>query len=149
MEAKTNKIHLKLLDIFPKGTSSRQLDKLRDSWFKKYGNPFMSEAKWPSDVKVMDSMMSAVSMVSSCVAYGSFDNFYSDHGCMYPESHYEHYLEDYIKHGGIKEEFDKMLAIQKEHYKKAEVHWNVHTDFEGCSYNSLEEPDEVQVMEAI
>lgn len=68
---------------------------------------------------------------------------------MYPESYYEHYLKDYIKHGGIKEEFDKMLAIQKEHYKKAEVHWNVCTDFEGCSYNSLGEPDEVQVMEAI
>ena len=45
MEAKTNKIHLKLLDIFPKGASSRQLDKLRYSWFEKYGNPFMSEAK--------------------------------------------------------------------------------------------------------
>lgn len=143
-----SKIHLKLLDIFPKGASSEQLRKLRDSWFEKYGNPFLSGAEWPDAVQVMDSMISALGMVSSCVAYGSFDNFYTEHGCMYQESYYEHYLADYIKEGGIKEEFDKMLAIQKEHYRKAEVYCNVHTDFEGCSYNALKEPDEVQVMEA-
>lgn len=149
MEAtKTTKVHLKLLDIFPEGASSRQLDKLRASWFEKYGNPFFSDTKWPSDVEVMDSMMSAIGMLSSCTTYHNPEYFWYEHGYMHDENYYEYYLEDYIKRGGIKEEFDKMLEIQKEHYKKAEVHSNVYTDYEGCSYNSLEEPDEVQVMEA-
>lgn len=134
----------KLINHFPDGAASRQLDKFRNTWFEKYGNPFLSDAQWPKEVNIMDSMISALGMVSSCVAYGSFDDFYIKHGCMYPESYYEHYLADYIKEGGTKEDFDEMLAVQKKHYlrKESYVEQNVQTDWEGCSYNSLIEPEE-------
>ena len=41
-----------------------------------------------------------------------------------------------------REEFDKMIEIQKKHFEHCFVDYNVHTDFEGCSYNSLIDYDE-------
>ena len=124
----------KMHEIFPSGCSSKQLDKLRDSWFEKYGNPYTEGADW-SEVKHLDRMYDALDMLSSCYAYNGIPYFY--------DKYYDKYLEDYIKVGGNKEDFDKMLNIQCEHYKRCSVKSNVYTDYEGCSYNSIVEEDEV------
>ena len=57
-------------------------------------------------------------------------------------SYYDDYLKYYLDDGGSKEEFDKMIEIQKKHFGHCFVEYNVHTDFEGCSYNSLIDHDE-------
>jgi hypothetical protein len=130
----------KMHEIFPNGCSSKQLDKLRMSWFEKYGNPFLGNGDW-SEVKLLESMYYALGMFSSCFAYGGVNGFFTEHGCMYKETYYQHYLNDYLEKGGTKEDFDKMLDIQKEHYKKCSVKY-AGTDFEGCSYNAIIEEDE-------
>ena len=130
----------KMHEIFPNGCSSKQLDALRSSWFEKYGNPYTEGADW-SEVKLLESMYNALSMLSSCFAYGGTEQFFHSHGVMYDETYYDHYLADYLKVGGAKEDFDKMLDIQCEHYKRCSVGY-AGTDFEGCSYNYIDEKDE-------
>ena len=131
----------KMHEIFPNGCSSKQLEKLRESWFEKYGNPFCGNGDW-SEVKLLESMYWALSMLSSCFAYGGVKGFFSEHGISYEETYYQHYLNDYLEKGGTKEDYDKMLDIQCEHYKKSWVGY-AGTDFEGCSYNCIHEKDEV------
>ena len=123
----------KMHEIFPNGCSSKQLEAFRSSWFKDYGNPFTENIEWPREVKVLEEMYSALEMLSSCFAYGGTKKFY--------KQYYDEYLEDYLKVGGTKEDFDKMLTNQCEHYKKCFVEF-AGTDFEGCSYNYIIENDE-------
>ena len=131
----------KMHEIFPNGCSSKQLDKLRQSWFEKYGNPFLGNGDW-SEVKELESMYWALSMLSSCFAYGGVKGFFNEHGIGYEETYYQHHLNNYLENGGTKEDYDKMLDIQCEHYKKCSVGY-AGTDFEGCSYNCIHEEDEV------
>lgn len=132
-----------LVDLCPNGASSAQLDRMRDGFFRDYGNPFTGGKPWPPHVRVLDSMMSALGMLSSCYTYSGPQAFYGP-GISYSESHYEHYLRGYLKEGGTKEKFDAMIQAQLAHYRRgAEVLKDVHTDGEGVSYNSLIEPDEV------
>ncbi len=130
----------KMHEIFPHGCSSRQLDKLRDSWFEKYGNPFLGDGDW-SEVELLESMYHALGMFSSCFCYGGLEKFYKEHGCSYQESYYQHYLNDYLERGGTKEDFNLMLKIQTEHYKKAWVGF-AGFDHEGSRYNCIYEDDE-------
>lgn len=130
----------KMHEVFPNGCSDRQLDALRNSWFEKYGNPYTEGADW-SEVKLLESMYWALRMLSSCFAYGGTKGFFKEHGTMYEETYYDHYLAKYLKVSGTKEDFDKMINIQCEHYKKCSVKY-AGTDFEGCSYNCIVENDE-------
>lgn len=134
-----------LSEIFPNGASSRQLDKLRNSWFDKYGNPFTDDIEWPKDIDLMDYEMSALGMLASCFAYGGVEKFTRFGVPCRPNTtgdYYHDYLRDYLNHGGTQEEFDKMICIQTEHLKRSSVISNVHTDFEGCTYNGISEVDE-------
>ena len=72
----------KMHEIFPNGCSSKQLDNLRKSWFEKYGNPFCGDGDW-SEVELLESMYYALSMLSSCFAYGGVNGFLQNMGvCM-------------------------------------------------------------------
>lgn len=131
-----------LVDLCPNGASGRQLDRMRDGFFKDFGNPFLGGKPWPRPVRVLDSMMSALGMLASCYAYSGPQAFYGP-GISYDESHYEHYLKNYLSEGGTKEKFDAMIEAQLAHYRRgSEVLEGVHVDGEGVSYNSLVEADE-------
>lgn len=130
----------KMHEIFPNGCSSKQLEDLRSSWFEKYGNPYTEGADW-SEVELLESMYWALGMLSSCFAYGGTKRFFEESGCKYGETYYEQHLEDYLAKGGTKEDFDKMINIQCKHYEKCFVGY-AGTDFEGCSYNYIDEKDE-------
>ena len=130
----------KMHEIFPNGCSKKQLEDLRSSWFDKYGNPFTEGADW-SKVRLLEGMYWALSMLSSCFAYGGTKQFFTDSGVSYKETYYEHYLKGYLAIGGKKKDFDKMLDIQCKHYERSSVGY-AGTDSEGCSYNYIDEKDE-------
>jgi len=128
-------------DYFPNGASEAQRENFRKGLLK---GECLSDAyqKWTVEEKCLDEQLSALSMLDSCFAYGGVSDFYRKKGYNNCESYYDSYLRDYIKVGGTKEEFDKMLEVQKKHLEHCFVKRNVYTDFEGCSYNSIVDFDE-------
>ena len=130
-----------LSDYFPNGCSQDQ----RNEFVRKLMNSddrCTAFHRWSTEEKCLDRQISALDMLDSCFAYHGFSRFYKKSSWQY-KSYYDEYLNDYIECGGNKEEFDKMLDIQKKHLEKCMVLRNVHTDFEGCSYNSIQDFDEV------
>ena len=118
---------------FPNGASEKQRDNFRTSLCK--GKPFYEA--WQTftvEEKCLEEQLSALSMLDSCFAYNGIAWFY--------DRYYDQYLEKYLKTGGNKKEFDKMLEVQKKHLARCFVKQNVYTDSEGCSYNSIVDPDE-------
>ena len=140
---KTPITKMTLSTIFPNGSSRDQRDELRNSWFKKYGNPYIEGKEvWSDVIWRIDSELSAMSMLDSCFAYGGVDRFYTTKSCCPAHAHqtyYEEYLEDFIKLGGTKREFDAAINAQKKYYSRCRVIHNTYIDSEGCSYNSIVE----------
>ena len=128
--------------IFPNGSSKRERDELRRSWFEKYGNPYTGDGnEWSPTIRRLDSELSALSMLDSCFAYGGVEDFYAPHEpweyCG-AGSHYDRYLERFLKLGGTKSEFDRAIAAQVKYYDKCKVVY-AGTDGEGVSYNAIVE----------
>ncbi len=83
-------------------------------------------------------MCSALSMLSSCFAYHSPENYYE----VFREKYYAEFLSEFKKEGGDKAEFDNTLNRQQEHYKKCKAVY-AGSDSEGGGYNTIIEPDEI------
>lgn len=130
-----------LSDYFPNGASEQQRENFRKGLLK---GECLSDAyqKWTVEEKCLDEQLSALSMLDSCFAYGGVSEFYVQKSYNHDESYYDSYLSDYLKAGGLKKEFDKMLEIQKKHLSRCSVKHNTYTDGEGCSYNSIIDCDE-------
>ena len=135
--------------LYPNGYSSAQKDKLRSRIFDVFGNPYTSGKKWPAEIRRLEAEMGAMDMlaalVAQCGARAAIVKYKAPKTSRWDvdkRSYYEKYLDDYLREGGTKEEFDKFLAIQEEHYKRSEVAHNIHTDFEGVSYNGIKEKNE-------
>ena len=130
-----------LSDYFPNGASEQQRENFRKGLLK---GECLSDAyqKWTVEEKCLDEQLSALSMLDSCFAYGGVSEFYVQKSYNHNESYYDSYLRDYLKAGGSKEEFDKMLEIQKKHFEHCSVKHCVYTDYEGCTYNSIVDCDE-------
>ena len=130
-----------LSDYFPNGASEKQRENFRKGLMK---GECLSDAyqKWTVEEKCLDEQLSALSMLDSCFAYGGVSEFYIQKSYNHNESYYDSYLRDYLKAGGTKEEFDKMLEIQKKHFEHCSVRHSVYTDSEGCTYNSVVDYDE-------
>ena len=130
-----------LSDYFPNGASHKQRENFRKGLMK---GECLSDVyqKWTVEEKCLDEELSMLDMLDSCFAYDGVSKFYRPKCYGNGKSYYEEYLANYIKKGGSKEEFDKMLEIQKKHLKRCSIKYNVYTDFEGCSYNSIVDIDE-------
>jgi hypothetical protein len=135
--------------LYPNGYSSAQKDKLRSRIFDVFGNPYTSGKKWPAEIRRLDAEMSAMDMLVALVcqhgvraASIKYKEPKTSRWDVDKRSYYEKYLDDYLKEGGTKEEFDKFLEIQTEHYKRSDVAHNIHTDFEGMSYGGIREKNE-------
>lgn len=141
----------KYYEIFPNGCSELQRDKLRNTWFEMYGNPYTDNIEWSDEVKQLDEMDSTLDMLDSLFAYNPFwkSEFYRKGSAerlgagWQISSYYDYFFTHYKNVGGKKVDFDKMLKIQFEHLNKCVVLSNVHTDLEGVSYNSISENTEV------
>ena len=90
---------------------------------------------WPFFTKEMrreDEELSCRSMVLSCVCYGEDYAFYDER-----TQTWGHYGLDYAQKLGD----ERALAIfrdQRDYMREhASIHCGVHTDFEGCTYNSI------------
>lgn len=130
-----------LSDFFPNGASSKQRDNFRKGLMKNRRLD-IAYREWTVEEKCLDSELSALSMLDSCFAYGGVDGFFKPKGYGDNEVYYDTYLKRYLKEGGSKKEFDKMLEIQKKHLERCSVKWCTYTDSEGCSYNSIVDYDE-------
>lgn len=132
-----------LSDYFPNGASKKQRDKFLDEHLMKGRSRYDAYQNWTVEEKCLDEELSMLDMLDSCFTYGGVSKFYHinryGNGCSY----YDDYLKNYLDKGGSKEEFDKMIAIQKKHFELCFVNYNVHVDFEGCHYNSMIDHDEV------
>ena len=90
---------------------------------------------WPfytEEMRKEDRELDCRSMVISCVCYGTEYNFYSER-----ERKWGQYGLDYANRLGAKRAlqiFREQRDYMREH---AEIHCGVHTDFEGCTYNSI------------
>lgn len=71
-----------------------------------------------------------ISMIDSCFTYGGADK---------ENYNYKRYIEPYKDKIG-EELFNKTYNERLQYLSKCTVKHNVHTDFEGCSYNSLIHP---------
>ncbi len=133
----------KLLQIYPNGMTSTQEGTLTSAIYAKYGNPYMDRSIcWPDDIKRLHRAKSAVGMVTSCYVYKTMRNWY--------DKYYDEYLSDYLEVGGTKGDFDQLIKVQLDHLKsKSSVLVNVHTDFEGCTYNALNESEEEEHLELL
>lgn len=130
-----------LSDYFPNGASQNQRDNFRKGLLKNQSLPD-AYRNWTVEEKCLDEELSMLDMLDSCFAYGGVSKFYQKQSYNCCRSYYDEFLKRYIDEGGSKEEFDKMIEIQKKHFEHCFVNYNVHTDFEGCSYNSIVDCDE-------
>lgn len=132
-----------LSDYFPNGASKKQRDKFLQEHLMKGKTRSDAYQSWTIEEKCLDEELSMLDMLDSCFAYGGVSKFYHINRYGNGRSYYDDFLKYYLDKGGSKEEFDKMIEIQKKHFEHCFVEYNVHTDFEGCSYNSLIDHDEV------
>lgn len=130
-------------ELYPNGCSSTERDRLRNSWFQEYGNPYLEHlGVWSDEIWKLDSELSAISMLDSCFVYGGIKEFYKEHeywDYCGAGSHYEHCLKDFVECGGTKEEFDKAIEAQKRYYDRCVVARGIYMDSEGNSYNGIRE----------
>ena len=126
---------------FPNGASQKQRENFRKDLMKDRRLD-IAYSEWTIEERCLDEELSALSMLDSCFAYGGVDDFYRPQSYKGGRTYYETYLADYIKEGGTKKEFDKMLEIQKKHLERCSVKHNVYVDCEGCMYNSIVDYDE-------
>lgn len=143
----------RMSDLFPQGISSDQCELVRDFLYRTYGNPYMTGKQWAPEIRQLERQKSAVEMLNSLFVYGSasaaLPGFKAprSRNSMNPtgRSYYEEYLEGYVGVGGTKEEFDKFLEIQVEHYKRSRNVTGHDKDI--GSYKSSQEPNEPTLIQ--
>lgn len=89
--------------------------------------------KPPKEYQLKEKELSCISMINSILTYGGFG--YDAEAVMErEEKSYHNYLADYVNIFGR----DKVIKfIQGQINSIKEIRYNVHTDSEGCSYNSI------------
>jgi hypothetical protein len=127
--------------------TDKQINKIKDELnFKYYGN----EARLPRNLKQEITEedkrtfkeLSCRDMINSCLIYGSdpfrkINKWWYGHG--YCERSYMSDYEDELGEERVKQLYEEQLAD----IKKARINYNVHTDNEGLSYNSITWADEL------
>lgn len=90
--------------------------------------------KWTGEQKLIRNKLDCLSMIDSNLVYG--DRFWQKQNNW--DGHYS-YADKYIKKIG-EDNVRELYNARKEYFRNhVRIHTNVHTDFEGVSYNSMEE----------
>jgi hypothetical protein len=126
--------------------TDKQIQKIKDELnFKYYGDkaylPCNLKMPITPEDKQLYKELSCRDMINSCLIYGSdpfrkINKWWYGHG--YCERSYMSDYEDELGEERVKQLYEEQLAD----IKKAVVHYNVHTDCEGVSYNSITWADE-------
>ena len=128
------------LKKYPNGISAQERDAIHKSFFTTYGNPYLSSAKWPTSVVVLDTLFDAYSMLESCFAYDGIQQFYKEQPYWRNDtrSYYEQYKDRFMKKGGNQTDFDNAIENQKNFLSThCSVVYGVGIDGEGNSYNAI------------
>lgn len=90
--------------------------------------------KWTGEQKLIRNKLDCLRMIDSNLVYG--DRFWQKQNNW--DGHYS-YADKYIKKIG-EDNVRELYNARKEYFRNhVRIHTNVHTDFEGVSYNSMEE----------
>ena len=129
----------KFLKKYPHGISPNERDTIRDSFFTYFGNPFLSSAKWPESVSLLETLFNAYNMLESCFAYNGIQQFYKEQAPWRKDtrSYYEQYKSTFVKKGGTETDFDTAIENQKAYLSNCSVVYNVACDGEGNCYNAI------------
>lgn len=92
-------------------------------------------ANWPEEAKRLYDELSCREMVNSCLCYGGIEDFW------YKPEWRDSYAHDYVRKLG-RARVKEICKEQQEDIARARILRNVHTDSEGCSYNSIIWADE-------
>ena len=136
-----------LSEIFPLGATDHDL--CRFGWF--FGSCqdghrlYRTYQYVPRAIKRLNVESSAWSMMISKAAYGGVEQFFDETD----RYNYTSYLKKYEALGGNKKTFMDSLETQRKHLLGVTVHHNVGTDSEGCTYNSIEEPETMATIPLI
>lgn len=103
-------------------------------------DPFTGYKGWdkkaPIGAVIVSELCDFVSIMSSCFAYGTMYDI--KRGGKYYEEYQKPLIEIGVPQKIIETEFDKLLSIMGNYFDNCtNLVQNVHTDFEGCSYNTL------------
>ena len=88
-------------------------------------------AKLTPEEHKLKSELNCREMINSCLIYGEMSAFYTRYGVQYRVELGERRVSE-------------LIYEQEQDFKKAVVNRNVHTDSEGCSYNSIVWADELE-----
>lgn len=88
-------------------------------------------AKLTPEEKKLMSELNCREMINSCLIYGEMSSFDTRYGVQYRVELGERRVSE-------------LVYEQEQDFKKAVVRRNVHTDSEGCSYNSIVWADELE-----
>lgn len=129
------------LKAYPNGVSRVSRDIIRQNFFTKYGNPYLSEAKWPQNVSILDKAFSALNMLESCFAYNGISRFYEKQNSWQKDqrSYYEQYKENFLNAGGIETDYNTIIEIHKNYLNHCNIAYGVEKDNEGNYYNAIVE----------
>lgn len=101
---------------------------------KSFPSRFEWNKSWTSEQKLIQNKLDCLSMIDSNLIYG--DRFWQIQNNW--DGRYS-YADTYIKKIG-EDNVRELYNARKEYFRNhVRIHTNVHTDFEGVSYNSIEE----------
>lgn len=105
-------------------------------------DPYTGTKEWymncPIGAFIVSECCHFIDMVSSCYTYDMMYDVYK--GGKYYNQYQTEMLNRGVNKDFIEKEFDTLLDIMVKYFRgECNVKKNVHTDFEGCVYNSLDE----------
>ena len=99
----------------------------------------MDWANWTEEQKKLDAELSCREMINSCLCYSGIESFW--HVDPWRWGEYKSYAARHVAALGM-ERVKEIVKEQEEDFARAVVLRNVHTDSEGCTYNSIRWADE-------
>lgn len=123
-----------LTELFPNGATNDELTRFGWFFYSIHDSLWKDYKHIPRSVKRLDVVRSAWGMMISTYVYNDLDRFFEDDY----EYGYKSYLNKYLSYGGDNETFMRDLETQRKHLSLSIVRYNVGTDNEGVTYNSLE-----------
>lgn len=94
---------------------------------------------WTDKQRKTDDELDCREMINSCLCYGGIEGFWQKFDS-FPEG-WHSYADRYIAKLGEKR-VREIVAEQERDFAKATVSYDVYTDCEGCTYNSIRWVDE-------
>lgn len=121
--------------------TQKEIDRERKSLPAISVTPFRD---WSDEDKKTYDELTARDMINSCLCYGGIEGFWKECSWRYGD---KSYAAPYIRKLG-RERVEQLVNEQIADFKKAKVLYDVYTDSEGCSYNTIVWADDEVVHNA-